>query len=425
MIEKIVVCDSTYSFFFSDLAEKIETIQENEISKVSLSSFFSEQVFLSNFEMVKVNFEENWLDVVNTVKGIISLANLSGDLSGFELESISRYFLGLENYISHLDRDKTVFFIYNDLRWDHSLIVHLCKQYNIEYFVFELGVFRPNSLTVDKCGVNARSDFSKLKFNGEHPITPPIELDEIYNRQRTTPRFHEFKFALYMLMKSIELQFSSKELKAIQRCSRRKSYKDYIKLKLKKMFVGNVLSKKVNDIDGEYIFVPLQLSNDTQTIVNSEFTSTQEFIDRVTLDFFNSSLCDKFKLVFKVHPMDVNSYNFDQRTMSSSISTEELVRKSSAVVTINSTVGFEASSTKPVICCGDSFYTQHGVVHKADLNSNIFDSAFDVMLNYISSPLYRYFVLENYQLPGGMYNYDDLDIDYSAHKILGWCKDEK
>ncbi|TOI24908.1 hypothetical protein CGI63_23740, partial [Vibrio parahaemolyticus] len=99
-----------------------------------------------------------------------------------------------------------------------------------------------------------------------------------------------------------------KSVKAVAKSRYRKNLKDYVKLQFSS---SKVKSKNQNDIkldlaDITYVFVPLQLSNDTQTLINSDFSSTQEFINKIVEDFRASKLYGEAELVFKQHPLDTS-----------------------------------------------------------------------------------------------------------------------
>ena len=116
--------------------------------------------------------------------------------------------------------------------------------------------------------------------------------------------------------------------------------------------------------------------------------------------------------------MDVRSYDFPIGSVITSLDSKILVESASAVITVNSTVGFEAIGISPVICMGDSFYTGHGLVKRLSKSDKIFiNENFRYVSDYEKNS-YLNFVLRNYQLPGSVYNYTDFDMNIVVEKII-------
>lgn len=403
---KIVCCDPPYSNYFNDIAEYIESKLGAEVEKECIAFNRAAMHYLPGFVYVKLE-SNDCFDCTDKsfIRNIRNLVNLDGSITSSNLlNDLYHYYMLLDRYISN--NKNAIYFFYNDLRWDHSFAIELCKKYNCKYFVFERGVFRPHTTTMDTQGVNANSLFRSLKMSAN-----AID-DKIFFKKRKE-RSSKFSFFCYFFKKRLNLLFMNKSLKRIYSNSQGKGFRDYSLLLMK-----SNKKKVLSDIKSPYIFVPLQLSNDTQTLINSSFSSTQDFINKVTNDYLSSTICLDKKLVFKIHPMDVDSYDFHPDVLVSTNDTGVLVSNSELCVTINSTVGFEAMFSKKVICLGDSFYTEHGYVKSA--KENIFT---DIDAT-VASKEYRNFVLENYQLPGSIYNYTSCDLDYISQKIIKIVKNE-
>lgn len=110
----------------------------------------------------------------------------------------------------------------------------------------------------------------------------------------------------------------------------------------------------------DFIFFPMQVSNDTQIKINSDVNNIEAI--KVAGRFAKEQ---KKLLVVKVHPAEVLKEEVDrilslkkkQGFLISNENTIDLIRKSSTVVTINSTVGLEAMIfNKPVIVLGRALY---------------------------------------------------------------------
>lgn len=114
-------------------------------------------------------------------------------------------------------------------------------------------------------------------------------------------------------------------------------------LRLDKVSRNYSVDVDVDKID--YIFLPLQVSNDSQLIVNSQIDNF-EAIDQA-LRIADSFGC---QLVVKLHPAEISSsfvkevvdYSFSHNFILTNINTFRLIGSSRKVVVINSTVGLEA-----------------------------------------------------------------------------------
>ena len=109
-----------------------------------------------------------------------------------------------------------------------------------------------------------------------------------------------------------------------------------------------------------YLFVPLQVSNDAQLWLYSQYKN--EDVIRYALHLAENSDC---RVVVKIHPAEPQLAEIErivalQQTLGFMLSSElttELIKQSAGIVTINSTVGLEGLlQHKPVVAIGDCFY---------------------------------------------------------------------
>ena len=104
----------------------------------------------------------------------------------------------------------------------------------------------------------------------------------------------------------------------------------------------------------------------------------------------------------------MDSSRYSHPFSESSNSSQELLDSCKAVVTINSTVGFEALlSNVPVLCLGESFYTfTDWVYSESEADSFFKDSrnAKETGDNVIDE------MLGSYMLPGDIYHFNDDDL---------------
>ena len=133
----------------------------------------------------------------------------------------------------------------------------------------------------------------------------------------------------------------------------------------KRIFSSNIKIKFSSNIDyktEKYVFVPLQVSDDTQVMINSD-VGLKELIDYS----YKYAKENSMKLVIKPHPAEqdnsilnyIYSINDTANIVITNDNTMNLIKYSNYVITINSTVGLEALILdKPVKFLGYSFYSK-------------------------------------------------------------------
>lgn len=416
-IEKIIAFDSPYSLYFNELACSVEVLLGNELSKVCLTPNYAYKIYLPGFdflysEMLKCfDIDEFYYERVKSLK---SLGNLSGEISGEDLKVAARFYCAIENYFEK--NQNCVAFVYNDLRWHHAIAIDVMNRFNINYFVFERGVFRPLTTSMDSRGVNANSSIKTKSF-----VSYSRKKAIDFSSERSDEKFINIKFFLFKICEIALSRFGGyKEINH----TKKKRMIDYFFLYFGQRFsffkkFGR--KKYERTLSGNFLFVPLQLSSDTQTVLNSSFSSSQEFISALEEAFYSTSLYPEYKIVFKKHPMSSDGATFDERSICSYGSAKNLIDRSSGVITINSTVGFEALSRgKKVMTLGESFYTRGDLVFKCgpfSLKENL-----EKFVNEYNFPenvdAFLRMVEHDYQVPGSVYKYSKEDLDFVAKKIV-------
>jgi len=143
--------------------------------------------------------------------------------------------------------------------------------------------------------------------------------------------------------------------------------------------IGKGSQKFVGDKEGlpeRYIFVPFQVDYDTQVISHSHWIKNMRMLFDVIEKVSQNS---EYEFVMKEHPSSGVEYEdlyaranqLSNVSFKNTYSTQELIEKSVAVITINSTVGMESLLFhKKVIVLGDAFYNIEGITYEAgDLNA--------------------------------------------------------
>ncbi|MFN7066021.1 MAG: capsule biosynthesis protein [Aquificaceae bacterium] len=267
-----------------------------------------------------------------------------------KIESFEYY---LKNLIALKKID--VVFLYGDYKPYHKIAIKVCKSLNIPAYVFEEGYIRPNYITLEKHGING---FSELpKDPAFYKSLPHIEVEEAkpvnlsYAMQTFSRAFH------YISLELLRWYFPN--------YVPNKSYFPYlpwifcwIRGLIRKpiyLYKEKPLFEKIRELRKRYFLVALQVHNDTQITLHSNYKSVEEFIFEVLHSFSKHAKADNY-LVFKHHPVDRGFKNYKGLIdkLSEKLGIKEkvfyvhdmhlptLIKGSLGVITINSTVGLQA-----------------------------------------------------------------------------------
>jgi capsular polysaccharide export protein len=183
-----------------------------------------------------------------------------------------------------------------------------------------------------------------------------------------------------------------------------------------------------------YIFLPLQVHDDTQITVNSPYIRTMEQLVELMVD----ARPTEAELVVKTHPADVDRRSYERIAMMmkrpgctflTQGNSLKLVRESTCVVTVNSTVGLEALAfMKPVVVLGNAVYAGRGLTFDVkdphDLPAKLSEALHgsvdqDEVLRFLD-----YFIFE-YSRPCDFRKPQRPQLEALARFILGGCKPER
>jgi capsular polysaccharide export protein len=226
--------------------------------------------------------------------------------------------------------------------WNGTLVplavaVTIARKLGKKTMFFENGTL-PGTTTVDPVGVNNRSILvGKDASFYDKVIVDPVKMDAIRN--------------------------SKPGIRA-----------------LKTRWYNQVFRKKPSTpenihLPSRFIFVPFQVQDDTQVLWHSPRIKTMfALVDCVmnAVTEYNRQSGDDLWVIFKEHPSDYGRIDYSpikEKYQGQKVyflkyfPTPELIDKSMAVITINSSVGIEALvQHKPVITLGNAYYNIDGVV---------------------------------------------------------------
>ena len=159
-----------------------------------------------------------------------------------------------------------------------------------------------------------------------------------------------------------------------------------LKTKWYQKFRKNKKQGQTEDVQlpAKYIFLPFQVHDDTQVLLNSPKVKTMaDLLAYVVpaIERHNREANDTIKLVVKEHPSDFGRISYDavrEKYQNSGIiflryySTPQLIKSSAGIITINSSVGIEALvQHKPIITMGNAFYNVPGLTMNASDPDNL------------------------------------------------------
>ncbi|WP_394182417.1 hypothetical protein [Marinomonas posidonica] len=126
------------------------------------------------------------------------------------------------------------------------------------------------------------------------------------------------------------------------------------------------------ELPERFVFVPFQVPHDTQIVCYSRWIKSMESLYEQVISAVKALGDPELKVVFKEHPTWHKHYDAlyakdPIAVFANGNATPELMSKSQAVITINSTVGMESLLLgKPVITLGDACYNIDGLVQYAN-----------------------------------------------------------
>ena len=179
-----------------------------------------------------------------------------------------------------------------------------------------------------------------------------------------------------------------------------------------------------DELPDEFIFIPFQVDSDTQIVEYSPWIHNMSQFYEVIVNLKNT-IGDKIPpIVVKEHPSSKNDYRaLHQLTpdvvFRNSANTQELIEKSSFVITVNSSVGFEAILlNKPVVTLGNAFYNIEGLVTSAQDAQSL-----ELACQNVSKPQeplrskFLDYLQCEYYVPGDWRHADEKHVDAVVNRI--------
>jgi len=281
----------------------------------------------------------------------------SDDVLNYNREFLGRSLSDLElrchnaaHYYDALDIDVAVF-------WNDIDVEHLVAEERGVQTVFMENGYLPNTVQIDTRGVNRNASFADCSYEEvlewpplwrpEHDIDTTVTPVEPLDLRSKLGALLRTRGARGNLLWTVRDEFE-KRLTSVRRRS---------------------VDEGDTSVPDDYVFVPLQVHDDTQILYNSPYVDDlYEFVDLVVdaVDAHDESI----PIVVKEHPADVGRIDYgDLRARHPDVvwlrefPIDEATERARTVVTVNSSVGMQAIARYvPVVTVGDSFYDNNPFV---------------------------------------------------------------
>jgi capsule polysaccharide modification protein KpsS len=263
------------------------------------------------------------------------------------------------------------FFLYNHYRPYNQVAWNLAEERDLGCWVFELGLIRPNCVTVFSQKtmplVTLAEAWEQLLAGA--PAPEPVETPRELCKVSTPAKL--FAFCTNFLISRITSPLFP-------------NFVDQRGMKLWRHFKHGIIylwrfAERASDFEldpvfagewsGQYYAVPLQVHSDTQITKCSDFKSIEQFIKKVVLSFEHHAPPET-RLIFKMHPMDRGYKDYtdliaglDHRLGGGRllyvdrVHLPTLLSHARGVVNINSSVGISALTHHvPTIALGTAVY---------------------------------------------------------------------
>lgn len=335
------------------------------------------------------------------------------------------------------EREIDIVLLFGDCRPLHRVAHEIATQRGVEIGVFEEGYVRPDFITFEQYGVNFNSPLSEITEGYQLiPSLPPIEAEPvgktIWYAALWSILYYLAATLLYPIFPHYRHHRPLHLIEGLIWC-RSIWRKGYYALKESR------LEKKLAcpPFPDNFFLVPLQVHNDAQVSIHSEFDSVKDFICDTIASFAAHAPPETF-LVIKHHPMDrgYHDYNRIIRQCSRQHKVRRrvfylhdqhlptLLQNARGVVVINSTVGLSSlHHNTPVKVCGRALFDLPGLTFQGSLDS-FWREASEYQIDREFYKRFRAYMIEHSQLNGSFYKRLNVPGSYSGlHWVVQGKKD--
>lgn len=267
-------------------------------------------------------------------------------------------------------------FFWNGYRFPEPILLDVCRELKLPVLFGENGFFG-HTMQIDPEGINAACSLCRRPTDQWRGMSPAAE-----------PRFGKF------LETGGNLPPAGTPLPPLAKVESGERVESilkpflteraiYAKLARKNPFRGLLDNRRIDKVKRErpssrnavlpekYLFLPLQVHDDTQIVIHSPWVPSMEaMVEEVKKA--HAALGLPHALVVKEHPVDLGRYDYtDYARRSGTLwlwdyPLDTVMNRADVVITVNSSVGIEAIVRgKPVVTLGNALYNIPGIVHHA------------------------------------------------------------
>ncbi|WP_193310614.1 hypothetical protein [Halorubrum halophilum] len=322
------------------------------------------------------------------------------------------------------------------IKEEYSLFRGILEEHNIDVSVFwnekDLGVlaakdtetprvhlengYLPKTIQIDNQGVNCNSSIADLQFQDI------LSIDPIW----------ESNFDISAKSYPHDSMSSIDRLKVISQFPLDRSAQSHLRrtigssvIKLKQFWSASGDQELPED---PFVFLPFQVHDDSQVMYNTGYiNSMPEFLNLVKDSL--RDIDEDLNIVIKEHPHDIGRISYEELRKNNPDVTwlkdypiEDVIQKSSLVVTLNSSVGFQSiAANRPVVTLGKSLYNNYPHVYHAPESDMLAPQLRKSLKNGISEEAAREYIesfRENIFIPGSFEEYTESTLSFILNYIL-------
>lgn len=272
--------------------------------------------------------------------------------------------------------------LFGDCRPYHMAAHGMAAMRNVRIHVLEEGYLRPDWMTLEPEGVNARSTLPRDRkwfLNEAHRLPPEFELPGITSSFRRRARDSYWYYHYVIVGRLLYPHYRSHRTTSILKEGFGWLWKFACEHRARRA-AQDVLSRLE---DRPFFVMPLQLSGDYQIRAHSPFPDMQSAANYV-IESFAANAPEDLHLLLKAHPLDCSFFSWTKFVGQAAQrlrlqgrvhyvnggDLEEIVQNAKGLVCVNSTSATIALARgTPVCTLGEAIYDLPGLTHQEHIDS--------------------------------------------------------
>ena len=306
--------------------------------------------------------------------------------------------------------------VFGDCRPIHCVARKITSQLDIEFVVFEEGYVRPDYITLERNGVNGRSQIplSRSFYDSLSLGKENIEKISLGNTYYYSVLWAMIYYFFGILLSPVFKYYQHhRPLGCLEMFRWIRGIYRYVWYKLKEKHVQRYLTDNLNK---KFYLVALQVHNDAQIVYYSDYKCVENFIEEVICSFTQNAAPD-MSLVIKHHPQDRAYKDYtkliaclvDQFKLNGRVyyihdqHLPSLLSSALGVVVINSTVGLSSLFHNTLVkTMGMAVYNIDGLTYQGCLDT-FFSACKKEVIDRVLYRKFIYYLISTTQINGSYY----------------------